>query len=727
MRRTENRQEFMSESERSREAIEAALRGYLAAPGYRPETQRSLIHRLHLSPDERPLARGIVAEGLRQGWLVRRGGGRLALAESAIVVGMLRRDARGNGWLPAPDGSGSIRIPADQLEGTLSGDCVRVKRDHRGRGGRLIAVEQARDRRIPGVLQARGRQYRLRPFDDRLEPMQVARVERGLAQDGDVVLARIERTPEGERAGEAVVVERWGRLGEPAVAVRVVAWRHDLPMRWPAAVEREVEALPSRIGPAHKRGRERFDDPAPVTIDGETSRDFDDAFSVQRIRGGYRLIVHIADVAHFVPPDSALDREARRRGTSVYFPDRVLPMFPEALSNELCSLKPNVDRLVQSAVLDIDTEGEVRKARFVDGVIRSAARLTYGEVGDWLDGKAAGRGIPGTVRPMLEQAAALCDVLEQRRRSRGAIDFDLPQPVLLLDVEGAMTGVRIEERNRAHRMIEAFMLAANEAVATHLRPTPFACVYRAHDPPDPAKLDDLESTAKALGLRWRLPKGKLHPRHLSALVQEVGDGPAAALINQLSLRAMKAARYRVEPGQGHFALALANYCHFTSPIRRYPDLLVHRMLRASTGGAAVAPPDAASAEHASKRERAAEAAERELLHWKKVEFMQERVGQQFEGQVTAIAPFGVFVQIDAWAVDGLIRTEVLGDETWEVDAVRHRLLGASSGRVLQIGDRFDVRVDRVDPVLRRIDLSPAQPLPRAQAKASRPRRRRRRS
>jgi ribonuclease R len=349
--------------------------------------------------------------------------------------------------------------------------------------------------------------------------------------------------------------------------------------------------------------------------------------------------------------------------------------------------------------------------RFADGVIRSAARLTYTQVAEVLDGHGGREPLPKEIVEMLLQAEALRDLLEKRRRARGSIDFDLPAPTILLDVEGAMTGIKIEPRNRAHRMIEEFMLAANEAVATWLSERKAPALFRVHEDPDPLKIEGLEAFARSLGLAFKAGKDGVRPADIQRLLDAAEGLPALPVITQLALRSMKQARY-VPQDTGHFGLAAPHYLHFTSPIRRYPDLVAHRALRAARqkakGGLGELE---ALGESCSKLEREAEAAERELLDWKKVKFLRGRVGEEFDGIVSGVARFGLFVQLDGGIAEGLVRIDRLGNEWFEFDPVRHELRGAQTGAAHRLGDTMRVRVDRVDAVLRRVDLVPVGKAP----------------
>ena len=559
-----------------------------------------------------------------------------------------------------------------------------------------------------GVFQHNARGGIVVPFDaaDGL-PLPIAASARHGAQSGDAVVVSVIRAGRGSGA-EARVTEVLGPVEAPGVDVQVVARRHDLRREFPEEVRVAAAKMPRALSAKDLAGRERFEDPPVVTIDGETARDFDDAVSVAELAGGgFRLFVHVADVSHYVKPGDTIDLEAQARGTSVYFPDRVYPMVPERLADDLCSLRPGDNRLVQSVVIDFDRRTDVVATRFADGVIRSAARLTYTQVADLLEGRSNHAQMSRDVAAMLRRAEALRERLEQKRRARGSVDFDLPAPTILLDVEGAMTGIKIEPRNRAHRMIEEFMLAANEAVATWLTAHKVPALFRVHDDPDPLKIEGLAAFAKSLGLTLKSGRGGVRPGDIQRLLDEAEGLPAYPVLTQLSLRSMKQARYSPED-TGHFGLAAPHYLHFTSPIRRYPDLVVHRALRAARHKqkAALRGDVTELADSCSKLEREAEAAERELLDWKKVKFLRGREGEAFAGVVTGVARFGIFVQLERGIAEGLVRIERLGQEWFEFDPVRHELRGSVTGRVYRLGDAMNVRVERVDALLRRVDLSP---------------------
>jgi len=451
-----------------------------------------------------------------------------------------------------------------------------------------------------------------------------------------------------------------------------------------------------------------------VTIDGETARDFDDAVEVERRSDGFRLGVHIADVSHYVAEGSILDDEARSRGTSVYFPGRVLPMLPERLSNGLCSLNPRVDRLVLSAILDVDGRGKVTHAEFTKGVIRSAHRMTYTEIARLVETRP---GAADEIRfgPFLEDfrnMAELAALLRKRRESRGSIDFDLPDADIVLDDEGLVVGIVPESRNVAHRLIEEFMLAANEAVAKKLLFAKQPAIYRVHDRPDPDRLVDLREVLESFGYELKGDLEEVPPSAFQKLLSQIEGKPEERLLGDLLLRAQRKAVYS-EECRGHYALAAPYYCHFTSPIRRYPDLIVHRQLtRLLAQGRPVAGKDFESAQDrlreiaafSSQRERRAEQAERESLLWKKIVFMRDKLNRDFDAFVTGVTSFGLFVTLQDFFVEGLVPISALGNDFFVYEEKQHRLRGRSSGTTYRLGDPLRVRLVAIDEIRRRLDF-----------------------
>jgi ribonuclease R len=470
-----------------------------------------------------------------------------------------------------------------------------------------------------------------------------------------------------------------------------------------------------------------------VTIDGADARDFDDAISLDRLpNGNFWLGVHIADVAHYVSEGSALDEEAYDRGTSVYFPERAVHMFPSELATGLCSLNPHVDRLVQSCLMEVDRQsGAVLRHEIHDGVIHSHARMTYTEVNAILtdrDPEAMERHRP--LVPMFERMHELFEILNARRRRRGSIDFDLKESEFVLDDEGLVEAVVAAERNVAHRLIEEFMLLANETVATHLEEAGVPALYRVHEDPDPAKVEIFREFISTMGYALTGSSDDLEPRHFQRLVEKIRGTPEEKPIAFLLLRTMQKARYDTS-NLGHFGLAADAYAHFTSPIRRYPDLVVHRVLRESrfglTGDRKTELNDELpdTARQTSERERRAAEAERELVQWKKVRFMADKVGDQFDGYITGVSAYGVYIELVEHFVEGMVHISTMADDYYRFVERGHVLKGENTGRTYRLGDRVAAQVIRVDLERRQIDLGLAEILDSVRAsEGRRPRRRR---
>jgi ribonuclease R len=567
----------------------------------------------------------------------------------------------------------------------------------------------------------------LAPFDTRL-PVELDLVGAADVPSGWYVTARVEG---GKRGGgpRARLVELLGDPEEPGVDVQVVLRHYGIPDAFPEEVEAAAAALPEHPLPADVAGREDLRGEVIVTIDGASARDFDDALSIAPLPGGgFRLGVHIADVAHYVPFGGPLDAEAFRRGTSVYYPERAIPMLPERLSNGLCSLVPDAPRLTLSAFLDLAADGRVLARRFAETVIESARRLTYDEVRRVLEEPRPGDSAAyGAVLPRLIALRRLMEILNRARSTRGSIDFDLPEGDVVLDTDGTMVGVLPEERNVAHRIVEEMMIAANEAVAEELVTRGCPALFRVHDVPSPERLEELKDLLAPLGIALPEDLVDLHPEVLQGVLKKAAGRPDEHFLSTVVLRTLQRAFYDPEC-RGHYALASRYYTHFTSPIRRYPDLVVHRRLKALLAGRAEAEAAAtglvgrlpAMAVHASATEKRAEQSERDLLQWKKVRFLADRVGERFRGRITGVQPFGFFVQLDAYSVDGLVPIRTLGDDYYIYEAEAHRLVGERHGRVFQLADAVEVELTGADLRHRGLNLKlsgmpepPARREPRA--------------
>jgi ribonuclease R len=637
-------------------------------------------------------------------------------APAPTVEGRFLRHRIGYGFVLPDDGGSDLYVHESNQGEAIHRDRVRVRSLGPGlrgrREGAIVSVIEEARRPLLGRLRLGRRGGTVEPFEEGYGfSVEVARAELGAARDGEAVGVELRGRPRPGHPARGRVVERLGLPDEPGADVRIIVRKYGFAEEFPEDVRREAEAL--AVDPSAD-GRTDFTGEPVVTIDGESARDFDDAVTVVPLpEGGWRLTVHIADVSHFVAPGSALEVEARRRGTSVYFPDRAIPMLPERLSNDLCSLRPDELRLVQSVALDVGPRGGVRSARFHDGVIRSRARLTYTEVARIVEERDPGaRKAARTLTPMLDDAAACARALRARRLRRGALDFDLPEPEILLDLRGNIADIVARPRNEAHRMIEEFMLAANEAVAAWMVDKGLPTLFRIHEPPDPARLEALDEDLAGFGYRLPQTFDAVRPEHLQELLRWVEGRPEASLLTRKVLRTMALARY--DPWcRGHFGLAATAYLHFTSPIRRYPDLVAHRHLREARRGRAPRTEKARDGRRAalgplaaetSRLERDAEAAERESVDTLTLSYLSRRLGEELDGVVSQVAPIGVFVLLEEGWAEGLVPIETLGSRRYRVDARRHRLAAEGGGPSFRVGDRVRVRLDRVDPFRRRVDL-----------------------
>ncbi|HWP64694.1 MAG TPA: ribonuclease R, partial [Candidatus Limnocylindria bacterium] len=686
-----------------------------------PATPKELVKLLRVPREERTTFKRHLRELVRSGALVKIRGNRLGLPDRMnLVVGRVETNPRGFAFV-VPEREvegvdGSVYIAGANLNQAMHGDrvVVRIERTHEGRAeGRIIRILERGASTIVGryELDDSGLGFVV-PFDRRLlVDVHVPRDETNGAQPGQMVTVEITRWPTPTRNAVGRIVEVLGRVDEPGVDTAVIIRKYNLPDRHSEEALAEARRLGAAVRERDIRGRTDFRGWRTVTIDGEHARDFDDAITIERLPGGrYRLGVHIADVAHYVPEGSALDEEAYERGTSVYFPERAVHMFPEELATGLCSLNPHVDRLVQSVVMDVDRRGQVVHYEIHDGVINSDARMTYTEVNAIL----TERDPETTARyrhlvPMFETMRELYEILRERRRRRGSIDFDLPEPEVILDAEGLVQDIIAPERNVAHRIIEEFMLLANETVAAHLEARGVPTLYRVHEEPDPVKVEEFEEFVSTLGYSLAAPLDALKPRHFQRLLDRIRGKPEEKPIAFLMLRTMQKARYDAV-NLGHFGLAAASYTHFTSPIRRYPDLVVHRVLRESRRGmsaerkAELEEELPEVARHTSERERRADDAERELVQWKKVRFMADKVGDEFDGYVTGVAAFGLFVELADHFVEGLVHISTMADDYYRFVERAHVLRGENTKKVYRLGDRVRVQVLRVDLERRQIDL-----------------------
>ena len=761
---------------------------------HRGELERESRGRIILpAPGGRP-AKKQPARSTQQSVTARPQRNQESFSEAGLIRGRLVAHRDGYGFVvpekPIAKLDGDIFVPRNEMGDAMHGDTVLVKmmrREPDGRSsGRIARVVEHANATVVGLFRYGARENIVLPYESRLSEIVIppgAELTPELAAkhkltrptspreripqlDGAVVNVEVLKFPHGGLTATGRVVEILGRPGDMGVDIEIIIRKHQIPHVFPEEVLAEAAEVAHEPDASAITGRRDFRELPIVTIDGETARDFDDAVYAERRGTHWHLQVHIADVAHYVRRGGAIDREARLRGTSVYFPDRAVPMLPEDLSNNICSLKPQVDRLVMSVLMELDENGEILSTDLTPGVIRSAARMTYTNVHKVIEGDPE---VTAQYAPLAEHFRTMRDlalVLNARRHKLGSIDFDLPEPVIEFDSEGRMTDITRSERNIAHRLIEEFMLAANQAVARYLEKRGLGSLHRVHEKPDAKKVLEFEELAQAFGyslgvdgLAERrvqvrhgtvLPKNRqgrtargsrerpmfvstpapgelaIRPEHYQRLAEKISGKPEERILSYLMLRSLKQARYAAEP-LGHFALAFTEYTHFTSPIRRYPDLMVHRVLKyalehpneiaANTPRAGVygkAELDSI-AEETSDAERRSVAAERELRDWKTAQFMESRLGDEYDALIISVQKFGFFVELMEVFVEGLVPINRLEEQTGERCFYRdkdHSIIAQRrrGGGTIEwhLGDRVRVVAERIDPLRRRVEFALAK-------------------
>ncbi|MBC6960477.1 MAG: ribonuclease R [Lautropia sp.] len=738
-----------------------------------PMTPAELAERLEVPSTHFDNLRRRLLAMERDGQLLPNRKGVLLLASKLdLMAGRVQGHRDGFGFLIPDAGGPDMFLSPREMQKAMHGDRVLVRRtgyDSRGRPeGHIVKVTERAHRRLVGrFLNERGANIVV-PEDQRIKhDILIPPGDTRHAQHGQVVTAEIVDPPSGQAPPIGRVVEVLGEIGDPGMEIEIAVRKFDVPHQFGEAALAQAAKLPGAVRPAELKGRVDLRDVPLVTIDGEDARDYDDAVYCEPIeaipaRGesvgapaqadehvegararrapGFRLIVAIADVSHYVKPGEPLDREALERSTSVYFPRRVIPMLPEKLSNGLCSLNPQVDRLVLVCDMVVSARGQIRAYQFYEAVMHSAARLTYDEVWSMLSGGAGLALSPAraALLPMLRNLHELYRALAAARQGRGAIDLETVETKIVCDPAGRIERIVPSQRNDAHRLIEECMLAANVCTADFMRRSRHPGLFRVHEGPTPERLLLLREFLRSVGLA--LGGGdEPTPRDYAGLAAQVRARPDSALLQTMLLRSMKQAVYSPE-NIGHFGLAYEAYTHFTSPIRRYPDLLTHRVIKAllagvryrpalvgesgerglpPASGAVVAPAQARQLEHenwealgaiCSANERRADEASRDVEAWLKCMYVRERIGEQFAGRVTGVAPFGVFVTLNDLYVEGLVHVSELGGEYFQYNESAHELRGERTGRRFRLTDELDVQVSRVDLEARRIDFRPVERL-----------------
>lgn len=696
---------------------------YMRKAAYRPLTEDELLKVFGVKKRERREFRALLREMEMAGLVYVTRAARYGLPEKMnLEVGRLQGNPKGFGFvIPLKPGVPDVYVSAANMNGAMHNDRVVVRLvpnriAGRRREGEVVKILERGSRYLSGTFyRSRGNSYVA--TDEKRVPYDVVvtRGKFGGAKNGDKVVAEITEFPSARRGPLGRIVEVLGREGDPGVDMLALCRRYGLEEEFPTEVVQEAEAVPDEVAPFEMEGREDLRDQTIFTIDGADAKDLDDAVSLEPLAGGlYRLGVHIADVGYYVREGSALDREAAKRGNSFYLPDRVIPMLPQRLSNGICSLNPQVDRLTMSVTMDIDPDGKVVDYRIFPSVIRTAERMTYPDVNRILggeNGELLQRYRP--IVPILRRMEELMLILRRRRFARGAIDFNLPEAKVILDEKGRVADIRKVERGVAEQLIEEFMLITNEVVARHFHRLEVPFLYRIHEKPDEERLASLQSLLQTLG--YAIPGyPKVHPGQLQKVLEQVAGKTEERLVNAVTLRTMKQARYSPER-VGHFGLAAKDYSHFTAPIRRYPDLVIHRIIREVLDNGVLEPkrvrqlqavlPDIA--QHSSDQERLAMEAEREAVDIKKVLYMQDKVGEEFDGYISGVTSFGIFVELEN-TVEGLITLTSLTDDYYEYEEHNFRLVGQRTRRVFRLGDPIRIRVVRASTEDRKVEFVPAE-------------------
>ncbi|MFQ5672192.1 MAG: ribonuclease R [Nitrospinales bacterium] len=680
----------------------------------RPMKMSELMKLFSVPDDRRREFRALLKEMTAEGALVKIRGGRYGLPdEMNLVSGVLEGHPNGFGFLRSdlPD---DIYIGRTRMGGAMHGDRVMVRVESQSRfddrpEGKVIRILERKTTTLVGIYEIFEKQGWVVPSEPKcFHDVFIAAEHRNKAKHGQVVCVEITTYPDRHHPPAGRVVEVLGDANDPEVEVQFIIRNHGILRDFPYEVTREAKRLPKVIDAAERKLRTDLTDQLIFTIDGEKAKDFDDAVSIEKTRSGFLLGVHIADVSHFVEADSALDREAFERGTSVYFPDDVIPMLPFELSHEICSLKPNEERLAVSVLMEIDRSGEVLGYEIFNSIIKSQRRLTYRQTARFLeDGGADGE--CNDVLPALRLMRDLSRILRKRRIRAGSVDFNIPEPEIRLDDRGNVAGIDVAEHNIAHEIIEEFMLSANRVVAEDLASLEIPSIHRTHEPPDADKLEAFNEFIKGFGLKLSNVRDP-HPSDLQKLIKKVRGAAHERVVNTLLLRSLKKAVYS-EKDPGHFCLAFEHYTHFTSPIRRYPDLITHRILKTTLKRKisgrerrALRPLVAQCAEQSTQMEIRAMKVERQINDLRRAQFMADKVGKTYGGVITTVTAFGFFVELKEIFVEGLVHVSSLTDDYYLYQETEHQWRGNHKGVTYRIGDTVKVRVSKVDLALRRIDF-----------------------
>ncbi|HBA68748.1 MAG TPA: ribonuclease R [Lachnospiraceae bacterium] len=682
---------------------------------YVPMKEKEMAAFMQVAKEDREEFHKLLDELLKEGRISITEKGKYVKPGKDIISGTFISNARGFGFVEAEGLEADLFIPEDKVNGAFHNDTVQVRllpeQTGKRREAEVVRILNRGTSQVVGTFQE-GKNYgfvipdNLKLATDIFIPIEWSKG----AVDGHKVVVELTSYGNEKKSPEGKVVEILGHMNDPGVDILSIVKSFDIPMEFGEKVLNQANRIRLEVSEADMQGREDLRGLTMVTIDGEDAKDLDDAVSLSKEGENYLLGVHIADVTNYVQENSALDREALKRGTSVYLVDRVIPMLPHRLSNGICSLNEGVDRLALSCLMTINPAGTVKDYKIVESVIRVDRRMSYTSVKKILEDKdLEERKKYETLVPMFEDMEELSKILRAKRKKRGAVDFDFPETKIILDKDGRPLDIKPYERNTATKIIEDFMLLANETVAQHFYWLELPFVYRTHDNPDPEKINQLGIFISNFGYGMKTAKDEVHPKEIQKLLGKVEGTPEEALISRLALRSMKQARYSVEC-TGHFGLACGYYCHFTSPIRRYPDLQIHRIIKEHLRERlkenriqhyeAILPQ---VAERSSKMERRAEEAERETDKLKKVEYMEEHIGEHYEGIISGITSWGLYVELPN-TVEGLIHVSALRGDYFIYDEANYEMTGRDTGKKYKLGQRIAIVVEKTDRFARTVDF-----------------------
>lgn len=691
---------------------------FMAEKAYRPLKIRELAKGMKIPEEYYRAFRRTVRSMLQEGSIVKIRKNRLGLPEKLnLVVGKLTVNKSGFGFVQSEDGKEEVYINKDDVGTAWNGDKVVVRiygrQTGKSREGTIIKILERANQIIVGTFK-RGKNFFFVQPDNKRFTRDIYVPEPGKAEEGQKVVVSLEEWQDKYLNPEGKIKEILGYPDDPGVDILTLIREYQLPVEFPGEIEREAEKLSQRIPEFEYRTRVDFRDKICFTIDPWDAKDHDDAVSLEKLdSGNYLLGVHIADVSYYVKENSRLDKEALSRGNSVYLADRVIPMLPERLSNQICSLRPEEEKLTYSCLMEIDPKGKVIKYRIAKSLIQSRAKLNYDEVQAFFDTGKSNKNLSG-LEQTLKEMLKLSQILHQKRIAKGSLDFDLPEAKVLMGKDGRVLDIFKQERLESHRLIEEFMLLANQCVAKYASYLKVPFLYRVHDQPDRERIENFAEFISTLGYELPLEKkdAVMSPKRIQRFLKSAEGTPQEELINELLLRSLKKACYQPE-NIGHFGLAFSHYTHFTSPIRRYPDLLIHRLLKELEETKKYAPERKAYLQEklpfigkfTSDRERLADEVEQESIKLKQIEYLKDRLGEHFSGIIAGILPFGFFVRLDDLLAEGLVRLSSMEDDYYRYDEKNKRLVGRHSRKIYNLGERVKVQLIRVNKEEREIDFN----------------------